>query len=74
MSEEEKNFIALINQNQRLIHKVCTLYETDKDAREDLFQEIVLQLWKSFCPSGSWLFHSCPEPQTQWKIVKGGTN
>lgn len=24
------------------------LYETDRDAREDLFQEIVLQLWKSF--------------------------
>lgn len=24
------------------------LYETEQDAREDLFQEIVLQLWKSF--------------------------
>ncbi len=37
-----------MNEHQGLIHKVCILYETDKEARNDLFQEIVLQLWKSF--------------------------
>jgi len=31
-----------------LIHKVCIMYESDRDIRNDLFQEIVLQLWKSF--------------------------
>jgi RNA polymerase sigma-70 factor (ECF subfamily) len=46
--EEEKKFINLINQNQGLIHKVCIMYESDQDARNDLFQEIVLQLWRSF--------------------------
>ncbi len=46
--EQEKSFIKLINENQGLIHKVCILYETDKELRNDLFQEIVLQLWKSF--------------------------
>jgi len=45
---EEKNFINLINEHQGLIHKVCIMYENDQDARNDLFQEIVLQLWKSF--------------------------
>lgn len=40
--------MKLVNENQGLIHKVCILYETDKEARNDLFQEIVLQLWKSF--------------------------
>jgi len=45
---EEKNFINLINEHQGLIHKVCIMYENDRDARNDLFQEIVLQLWKSF--------------------------
>lgn len=44
---KEKSFIDLINEHQGLIHKVCILYETDRDARNDLFQEIVLQLWKS---------------------------
>lgn len=46
--EEEKKFIELINGNQGLIHKVCIMYENDADARNDLFQEIVLQLWRSF--------------------------
>ena len=45
---EEKNFISLINEHQGLIHKVCIMYENDADVRNDLFQEIVLQLWKSF--------------------------
>lgn len=46
--EEEKKFISLINEHQGLIHKVCIMYENDHDVRNDLFQEIVLQLWKSF--------------------------
>lgn len=46
--EQEKSFVKLVNENQGLIHKVCILYETDKELRNDLFQEIVLQLWKSF--------------------------
>lgn len=47
-NEEEKRFVKLVNEHQGLIHKVTILYETDRDARNDLFQEIVLQLWKSF--------------------------
>ena len=45
---EEKNFISLINKHQGLIHKICIMYENDSDIRNDLFQEIVFQLWKSF--------------------------
>jgi RNA polymerase sigma-70 factor (ECF subfamily) len=45
---EENKFINLIKQHQGLIHKICFLYEQDSDNRNDLFQEIVLQLWKSF--------------------------
>lgn len=45
---EEKNFVNLINQHQGLIHKICIMYESDPEVRNDLFQEIVLQLWKSF--------------------------
>jgi RNA polymerase sigma-70 factor (ECF subfamily) len=45
---DEKKFINLINEHQGLIHKVCIMYENDREIRNDLFQEIVLQLWKSF--------------------------
>jgi len=48
VTRDEKKFIALINEHQGLIHKVCFMYEQDSDARNDLFQEITLQLWKSF--------------------------
>lgn len=48
IEEEEKRFVTLIDQHQGLIHKVCLMYETNPEARHDLFQEIVLQLWKSF--------------------------
>jgi RNA polymerase sigma-70 factor (ECF subfamily) len=45
---DEKKFLSLITDHQGLIHKVCLMYESDREARNDLFQEIVLQLWKSF--------------------------
>ena len=48
MIGDEKKFINLINEHQGLIHKVCIMYESERDIRNDLFQEIVLQLWKSF--------------------------
>ena len=48
MINEQKRFINLINQHQGLIYKVCFMYEHDAEVRNDLFQEIVLQLWKSF--------------------------
>ncbi|HYG03985.1 MAG TPA: RNA polymerase sigma factor [Chryseosolibacter sp.] len=48
MTRDEKKFIELINEHQGLIHKVCFMYEQDSEARNDLFQEITLQLWKSF--------------------------
>lgn len=48
MTEEAIKFTSLIKENQGLIHKVCLLYEHDPEIRNDLFQEIVLQLWKSF--------------------------
>lgn len=48
MIGDEKQFINLINEHQGLIHKVCIMYESDREARNDLFQEIVLQLWRSY--------------------------
>lgn len=48
MIGDEKKFIGLINEHQGLIHKVCIMYESNAELRNDLFQEIVLQLWKSF--------------------------
>jgi RNA polymerase sigma-70 factor (ECF subfamily) len=45
---EKQRFIDLIEQNQGLIQKVCRLYCNSSEDRRDLFQEILLQLWRSY--------------------------
>ncbi len=44
----EKEFLQIIQKNQGIIHKVCNIYCDTDDDRNDLFQEIVVQLWKSY--------------------------
>lgn len=44
----ERDFLQIIKDNQGIIHKVCNIYCDDQEDRNDLFQEIVAQLWKSF--------------------------
>ena len=44
----DKEFINLIQENKRIIYKICNSYCRNKDDREDLAQEIIFQLWKSW--------------------------
>jgi RNA polymerase sigma factor (sigma-70 family) len=46
--EGEKQFEAHIKINELLIYKVCRMYAYTTADREDLFQEIVIQLWKAY--------------------------
>ena len=49
MTEElERSFVAQLEENQNIVHKICRLYTNDKDSHNDLFQEITIQLWKAF--------------------------
>ncbi|MBN9313568.1 MAG: RNA polymerase subunit sigma-70 [Chryseobacterium sp. 39-10] len=48
MNNREKEFAKLIKDNQGLIIKVSRLYTNSLEDEEDLFQEIVLQLWRSY--------------------------
>ena len=41
-------FSKLIQKNQAIIHKVTLIYANSVVEREDLFQEICLQLWRSY--------------------------
>lgn len=45
---QEKTFIDFFKPNQKLIHKICRIYTDNAEDHEDLFQEITIQLWKSF--------------------------
>ncbi|MBD2700268.1 RNA polymerase sigma factor [Spirosoma sp. BT702] len=44
----EADFIQFISAHPRIIQKVCRLYGRDEEGWKDLYQEIVLQLWRAF--------------------------
>ncbi|GAB3695815.1 sigma-70 family RNA polymerase sigma factor [Spirosoma flavus] len=44
----EIEFVQFINTYPRILHKVCRLYGRDEEDRKDLYQEIILQLWRAF--------------------------
>jgi RNA polymerase sigma-70 factor (ECF subfamily) len=47
--ESETSFLAHVNQNIGIVHRVChTYFFRDATEREDVFQDIMYQLWKSY--------------------------
>jgi RNA polymerase sigma-70 factor, ECF subfamily len=44
----QDEFLSILNENRGIIRKVCHLYGRDEAGKEDLYQEIVIQLWKSY--------------------------
>lgn len=44
----DTRFLELIHRHQSILHKICFAYCKNRPDREDLQQEIVLQLWKSY--------------------------
>ncbi len=48
MKQKEQAFLAHINQHKGVLYKVSKMYMDNTEDREDLFQEIILQLWKSY--------------------------
>jgi len=44
----ENDFLDLITEQKRTIYKVCYIYSNNQDDLNDLFQEVVLNMWKGF--------------------------
>ena len=47
MRLSEPEFLALINEHKGILYKVSRMYFDQLEDQQDLFQEIILQLWKS---------------------------
>lgn len=45
-SEKELQFIAIIENNRQVIYKVCYMYAADDDHFKDLYQEVLINLWR----------------------------
>jgi len=62
MKSLKEEFLEIISNYQGILHKVNLIYFRNKSDREDNFQEVIYQLWKSF-PGlqnknsiGSWIY------------------
>lgn len=45
---QKHNFIQIVESNQGIIRSLCKVYYPGVEDQKDVFQDIVLQLWKSF--------------------------
>ena len=46
--ELQQRFQTLLDEHKKILYKVCNSYCRNRDDREDLAQEIIIQLWRSF--------------------------
>jgi RNA polymerase sigma-70 factor (ECF subfamily) len=58
----EGKFVALVNENRLKILKVCHVYAWNREDQQDLYQEILFQIWRSLpklrevAYTNSWLY------------------
>jgi len=45
---QKQNFIRIINGNQGIVKSLCKAYYASYEDQRDAYQDIILQLWKSF--------------------------
>ena len=48
MDAKQTQFLGLIEENKGILFKICKIYQDDADDRNDLLQEMTLQLWLAF--------------------------
>ena len=44
----ETEFMDILNKHQGLLRKICRLYADNEADRQDMYQEMALQLWRSY--------------------------
>ena len=46
-TKHEEKFLALVRENDGRLRHICRVYARDAEARQDLYQEMMFQLWRS---------------------------
>ncbi len=58
----EREFLLVIREYERVIYKVCYLYATKNAPLGDLYQEVVLNIWRAYprfrqeCKVSTWIY------------------
>ncbi len=45
---DEAQFVQIIKENEKIIFKITTIYADSADDQKDLYQDIVIQLWRAY--------------------------
>ncbi len=59
---EQNDFLSIIDENQKIISRYCLMYTNELMSFEDLYQETIYNLWKSYqsfkgnCKSSTWVY------------------
>ena len=48
LTKKEAEFLDLMDNHQRVVHSVCRTYTDNRTDHDDLFQEILTQLWQGY--------------------------
>ena len=62
MENVEQEFLSVIREYERVIYKVCYLYTTPNATLNDLYQDVVLNLWRAYpkfrreCKVSTWIY------------------
>lgn len=48
MIQQESDFAQMVRDNKSTIYTVCYMFSKDQDEVNDLFQEVLINLWKGF--------------------------
>ena len=46
MKVSEQAFTKLVHEHKRTIYSVCYMFSADEDEVADLFQEVLIRMWK----------------------------
>lgn len=58
----EREFLSVVRTYERVVYKVCYLYSTKDATISDLYQEVILNLWKAYpkfrheCKISTWIY------------------
>ena len=61
----EKEFLSQLKEHQNIIYKLVHLYANTEEDKKDLYQEILLQAWKTYpafrgeAKFSTWLYRLC---------------
>lgn len=77
MTQKEVDFVRAIQDNEGIIYKIARMYAKNTDDMNDLYQDIVFQLWKYFdtfkgdSKISTWIYRVALNTSiTQWRKQK----